>query len=53
MTEKSNSYSFPVGKAKLITVNADTKQIISYSPDPLADVIIDVKVTEIKNETKG
>lgn len=46
MTEKSNSWSVPVGKVKLITVFSDTKQIISFSPNLLADVTIDVTITE-------
>ena len=50
MTEIKKSYSVPVGKVNLITVFADTKQIISYSPDLLKDVIVDVTITEISKD---
>ncbi len=47
MHESKRSWSIPLGKTNLVTVFADTKQILSHKPDQLADVIIDVTVTEI------
>lgn len=50
MAEIKKSWSIPVGKPNLITVFADTKQIISHRPDQLADIIIDVTITEITKD---
>lgn len=50
MKEIKKSFSIPVGRTNLITVFADTKQIVSHKPDQLADVIIDVTITEITKD---
>ena len=47
MPEKKLSWSFPIGKSKRIAIMNGTREVKAFVPDPNADVIIDLTVTEI------
>lgn len=47
MKEKKQSISIPVGKSKHISIMNGTQELKSFYPDPNADVVIDITITEI------
>jgi len=50
MKERKQSRSMAIGKSKRISIMNGTQEIWDFRPDPNADVIVDVTISEIFTE---